>query len=258
VCIFAMHHGRTFVGKRVFQKAIYIGLGLAALMLPGVTRAQTLVTYGQTTVVKPGGGSNPSAFELTSNSAGAGYAGVADVITSGVLTPDQLTTLRADYNMTTGSFGGGAPRFSIGDTTNNANNEAYVYWGTPTGGGSFSNPNAGNVWANIGNYADATSSDMRVEVNGFGGINQPNTDVTWSQFLAEAGTVDIGFVSIDLDAGTFVNAPDGQQMLVNDFMVNNQVFNPGVPDPAVWSMLTLGVAGIGSALRLRPKRLAPT
>jgi hypothetical protein len=234
----------------VFQKAVVIGLGVVALALPAVSQAQTLSTYGDVQIVKPGDGSNPSAFQLTSSPSGAGYAGLADQFTSPVPL-DQITTLEADYQMTTGTFGGGAPRFSIIDTTSNAANEAYVYWGTPTAGGSFSDPNAGSGWANTGDLA--TSPDLRVQVNGFGGVNTGYGYISWSQFLIDAGKVDVGFVTIDLDGGF---SDPGQQMLVNDFTVNNSVFNPGVPEPTIWSMLILGVAALGTALRMRPKRLA--
>ena len=238
-----------FEGEQVFQKAVLIGLGVAALALPAA--AQTFSTYDDAKVVSPGDGSDPTAFQLTSSSApGMADGGLEDKITS-ALPLSQLTTLSADYDMTTGPFAGGAPRFTLFDS---GLNSAWVYWGTPTGGGSFSNPNS--AWANTGNYADLGSADVRVYSNGFGGVNSPNTGMTWSQFVGLAGSTDLSYVTLDLDGG-WANSPNGQQMLVDNFTVNSQVFDAGaVPEPTVWSMLILGVAGIGTALRLRPKRIA--
>jgi len=110
--------------------------------------------------------SNP-AWQLTSDSIGPNlYSGVYLTGTS-TLTPTLLNQLSADYVMETGTFGGGAPRFSL---TDGSNNEAWIYWGTPTGGESFSDPNNGNTtYANTGNYANLESPDVRVYSNDFGG-----------------------------------------------------------------------------------------
>src|SRR6202042_2243068 len=123
--------------------------------------ADSIGTYGDTTVVT-GPDSNP-AWQLTSDSSGPNtFSGVYLNVTS-LLTPATLTELSADYVMLNGTFDNGAPRFSIGDTTMNANNEAYIYWGTPTSGGDFTDPNNGNSnYANTGNYVDPASSDIRV------------------------------------------------------------------------------------------------
>jgi hypothetical protein len=163
---------------------------------------------------------------LTSDSSGPNtYSGVYDTI-SGALTPATLSELSADYVMLTGTFGGGAPRFSLIDSSGN---EAWAYWGTPTGGGSFTDPDSGNTsYDGTGNYADLLSSDVRVYSDDFGGDDSPNTGQTWAQFVAAVGTTQIDYVSLDLDGG-FTGS---QVMDVTGFEVNGTVYAPSaVPEP---------------------------
>jgi hypothetical protein len=213
--------------------------------------ADVFSTYGATTVLNAG---PPTVYQLLSDPNGTGYAGIYEQITA-TLTVSQLIDLEANYQMTQGTFGGGAPRFSLIDTTNNPNNEAYIYWGTPTGGGGFTDSNAGSPNLNgTGNYADLTSTDLRVAVNGFGGINALNTYVTWSQFVAEAGTVDIGYISLDLDGG-FTGT---QQMSVDNFTINGTVVSnqaSPVPEPGSVALLLTVAALIGSATYRRRRTI---
>ena len=225
----------------MLKGALVLG-ALSSMGVAQLAQADTFGTYGNTTVV---GGS----YQLTALG-NTGYAGIYDQV-SGPLTPTSLTTLSADYTMVWGTFGGGAPRFSIIDTTNNTYNEAYVYFGTPTGGGSFSDPNLGGT----GNYANLLSSDVRVYNNGFGGVNTPNTGETWAQFVASVPNIQIGYITIDLDAGW--SQPWGsQRMLVSDFDVNGTDFNPAsvaAPLPATaWGGAAL-LGGLG-LLTLRRRR----
>jgi hypothetical protein len=217
----------------------------AAMALPGLAMADTVSTYGAVAVTSPGSGGAPAAWQLTSDPSGVGYGGLEDQITSG-LTVSQLTTLSADYQMTVGPFTGGAPRFTLFDSSFGS---AYIYWGAPTGGGSFSDPNAGAGWANTGNLASLSSPDVRVYVNGFDGINSPNTGVTWQQFVSEAGSTSLDYITLDLDGGW--STP--QQMLVDNFTVNGDVYNPAaaVPEPGTWTLLICGIGLSGLALRRR-------
>jgi hypothetical protein len=228
------------------------GLILATILItvPAFAETGTFGTYGDVATVYPGPADSgqPAVFQITSDPDSApGYGGLYWEPSS-TTTLSQILTLSALYQMTVGTFGNGAPRFSIADTTNNTNNEAYVYWGTPTGGGSFSDPNSG-TWAGTGNYADAGSSDLRVYVNGFDGIETPNTGITWADFIAEAGSTDIGFISLDLDGGY---SEPGQQVDVNDFTVNGDVLEAATPEPGTYGLLGLGLAGLG-LLRRRSK-----
>ena len=222
--------------------------GLFALSAPA--SAQVTGTYGAVSTVNTGPASNPNVFELTSNTSGPGYAGLYIDFTS-PLALSSLNQLSADYQMVTGTFGGGSPRFTLLDDMNRA---AYVYFGTPEAGGTFSDPNAGS-FANTGNYADLLSTDLRVQSNGFGGFNSGFPYITFAALVANAGLTNIDYATIDLDAGTFTNLPGGQRMLADNFTVNSSVFaaaDPGaVPEPSTWAMLLIGFGGIGVALRRR-------
>jgi hypothetical protein len=227
---------------------------LAVCAFASLASADTIGTYGDTTVVT-GPDSNP-AWQLTSDSTGPNtYSGVYVTVTA-TLTPGTLTELMADYVMLTGTFGDGAPRFSLIDTTSNPFNEAYIYFGTPTSGGTFTDPNNGNTnYANTGNYADLTSSDVRVYSNGFGGYGNGNTGQTWAQFLADPGvaTTQIGYISLDLDGG-FVNS---QVMDTTDFDVNGTIYQPSasaVPEPAGLGLMACVLAALAGAGLFRRRR----
>jgi len=216
------------------------------LFVPCVcAHADTLTTYGDvTTVTGPGG---TPAWQITSNTSGIGYGGLEDQIT-GLLTPTTLTHLSADYEFTTGTIDGGAPRFTLFDSSLNS---AYVYFGTPTGGGNFSDPNAG-TYANTGNYVDLLSSDLRVASNGFGGDNTPNTYTTWAQFVALNPNVAISYITYDLDGG-FTGT---QSLETGNFQVNDNTYNPAgspVPEPASLLLLATGVLGASGEMWRRMK-----
>jgi hypothetical protein len=195
-------------------------------------QAATFGTYGDTF-------NNGSAFDLTSStSSGVGYSGLY-YQPIGTLALSGITQLSSDYNMLAGSFAGGAPRFTIFDSSYNA---VYAYWGTPTGGGSFSNPVADNTQTSTGNYADLASSDLRFYSNGFGGLNSANTGLTWAQLIAAVGSTDVSYVYLDLDAGF---AGD-QHLLVNDFTVNNDVFDAAATATPLPAALPLFGTGLGA------------
>jgi hypothetical protein len=194
---------------------------------------------------------DPYSFQLTSDTTTPGAPGYGGMFYTSANDPadttlslDTLSQLSADYKMTEGTFGGGAPRFTFFDFNGNS---GYVYWGTPQGGGTFTDPNAGN-WANTGNYADPTSTDLRVALNGFGGQSTANTYETYAQAEATVGTTEIQYITLDLDGG-FTGT---QQMLADNFTVNGESFNAqAVPEPASFSLL-----GIGALALLRRRRRA--
>jgi hypothetical protein len=214
-----------------------------AMNLASPAKADIFYTYGAATVIpNPGIPGEGNVLQITSDVAATGYGGIVYDASGNPFAVNQLTTLSALYQMTEGTFGGGAPRFSLFDTTNNTNNGAYIYWGTPIGGGSFSDPNAGS-FTSTGNLADLSSSDVRVYVNGFGGQNTPNTGETWSQFVNDQGNTQIAYVTLDLDGG-FTGT---QQMITDEFTVNDAVYEAGpdpqpTPEPA--SVVLLGLCGL--------------
>lgn len=105
-----------------------------ALSLSAATAnaAPVMGTYGDVVT-------QPNVFLATSDPSGTGYGGLYFQFTTPI-TLSSVTQLSADFQMTQGTISGGAPRFTFFD---NLFNSAYVYFGTPTGGGSFSDPNLG-------------------------------------------------------------------------------------------------------------------
>jgi hypothetical protein len=193
-------------------------------------------------------------FDLLSTSGGNQAAGGLEYQVTGTLSLSQLTTLSATYAMTDGTFSAGAPRFTLFDSSLNS---AWVYWGSPTGGGSFSNPNAEDDFASTGNYADLSSPDVRVYSDGFNGDLDPNTGVTWAAFVAANGSADLSYVTLDLDGGAFAPAPT-QEMLVSSFTVNNETdlataAPTGVPEPVTVLIFGAGLAGAAAMRRHKVK-----
>jgi hypothetical protein len=225
-----------------------ISLALLGFFIISAAFADTVGTYGDVTVVT--GPDGQPAWQLTSSALGAGYAGVYLGFDTPI-TASSLLQLSATYVMTTGTFYGGAPRFSLEDTTNNyPYDEAYIYWGTLIAG-SFVDPNIGQTtYADTGNYADTSSSDTRVASNGFGGYSNPNTYQTWSQFLASPNisSTQIAYIDIDLDASFALD----QTMLIKSFTVNGTVYTPAaVPEPATLSLLAVSLLVAGSVFSVR-------
>lgn len=190
--------------------------------------ADTLTTYGDVAVVAPGQNGELSAWQVTSDTSGTGYGGLELKIT-GTLTANMLNDLSANYQWEQGVFGGGgAPRFTLFDSSFNA---AYVYWGA--NGFTVSDPNSG-AWGSTGNLADSSNTNRDVASNGFGGFSQPNSYVDWSQFLAQAGNTQISYITLDLD-GAGSGGGSIQQMLLNDFTVNGTTYSapiPQTPEPS--------------------------
>ena len=222
----------------------------ATLMLASPASAGVFSSYSCNTSFTDCSGSaavSGGNFDLKSSTTGLVGASGLQFTPSGTLAVSGLTALSAVYDMTAGTFTGGAPRFTLFDGSNNA---AYIYWGTPTGGGSFSNPNPNGVFASTGNYADLSSPDVRVYSNGFGGDNNPNTGVTFSTFEGLVGSTDISNIFLDLDAGFAGN----QELLVSSFTVNNSVDTASpVPEPLTLSLFGAGFAGLVAMRRKKAK-----
>lgn len=203
------------------------------------SQAATFGTYGDTF-------NNGSSFDLTSYaSTGSGYSGMY-IIPVGSLTLSAITQLSADYNMLTGTFAGGAPRFGIADSLDN---QIWAYWGT--GSGSYTNPNPNNTWGNTGNLAG--SSNVSFFSNGFGGYTSTYPGDTWAQLLANVGSTIVAYIVLDLDAGWLAD----QHLLVNNFTVNGDVFSAtsATPLPAALPLFASGLGALG-LLGWRRKRKA--
>ena len=218
-----------------------ISAAFAALVIAVASPAAAAVTegqYGDVTAVSGG-------YQLTSDtSAGPGWGGIYFHFDPG-LTLSSLTSLSADYELTDGSFAGGSPRFTLFDSANGA---AYIYFGTPNGDGTYSDPGTGTT----GNYADLLSGDLRVSCNGFAGCTSPHyPSITFADFVAQAGATGISYLTLDLDGGW----ADRQQLLVSDFEVNGTHFGAAaaVPEPATWAMMLFGFGGIGFQMRRQRK-----
>jgi hypothetical protein len=127
-----------------------------------------------------------------------------------------LTELSADYDMQTGCFGGGSPRFQVRVDYDNdglisaGDRNVFIYWGTPP---NFTDCPSG--WGNTGNLI--ASSDLRYDLTSVGGaFYSTHTDA-----VNLIGTLTVLRVSVIVDGGF----TGGQVALVDAFKVNNDTFD---------------------------------
>jgi hypothetical protein len=127
-------------------------------------------------------------------------------------TLSQITTLSADYNMDATDCGGGSPRFVI----RLANGDFLTgYFGLPP---NFTNCPVG--WQNTGNFVDPSNTSKRWAVGNSG------TYDTYSNVAS--GDMEQTVTEIDLIVdGGWKDTPRGQDVLIDDFTVNNDVQHIG-------------------------------
>lgn len=106
--------------------------------------------FGDAMLVSPGNNS-PTAVQESSDATGT-YGGVDFGLPAGT-TFSQITKLATDYEFTTGSCGGGSPRFSVYVNNGTSQGNINFYVGPPP---SFTGCPP-NVWTNTGNLASATN-----------------------------------------------------------------------------------------------------
>lgn len=194
-------------------------------------------------------------FDLVSNSSKTGgvFASGLELDISGPFSVNDLTNLSANYNMVKGAFGGGSPRFTLEDTSGNALDSAYIYFGN-TGGGKFSNPYANGISGDTGNYADLASSDLRIESAGFGGYTSGTASyITFADFASHVGSINIGYIYLDLDGGF----TGDQELSVNSLTLNGTTYQSRsvpVPEPSTLPLFGAGLAGMVGLCFMRGRK----
>jgi hypothetical protein len=177
---------------------------LLALMLSqsSVALAASYTLFGDASLVHPGNASDTAA-QL--RSVGTSFGGVDFDVPSGT-TVGQLTNLATDYKFTSGSCGGGAPRFQINTTQGNI----FVYIGPP--------PNytlcPPNVWATTGNLLLLPVDSSQLP----GGTFYDS----WAHVLAAYGSLAVTGIQLVTDGGWSVGGT--QTVLVDNVQINDMLF----------------------------------
>ncbi|HVT11496.1 MAG TPA: PEP-CTERM sorting domain-containing protein [Fimbriimonadaceae bacterium] len=210
---------------------------VALIAACALSQADYFGQYGNVNLVNDG--PNGTAYQITSdNSLSTAWGGVYYVPNAGT-TLNDLTTVSSDFSWLQGTFGGGAPRFSLGLTNGSVSHEAWVYWGT---GPSYTdNPGAG--WQNTGNLL--ASPDNRFDTSSFSSFGGQYGDNAAHMFSI-LGSWTVQYVSLDLDGG-WSQTGGIQQMNVTNFQVNGATIP--VPEPA--SMAALAIGGLALLRRRR-------
>jgi hypothetical protein len=166
--------------------------------------------FGDAILVHPGHNSN-TAVQL--RSVGTTFGGI-DFDTPTGMTVRQLNNLSTDYMFTTGTCGGGAPRFQVNVDGKNV----FVYIGPPP---NYTGCPAG-VWANTGNLLTGL-----VDTSQFAGGTFYDT---WAHFVSLYGSHVITGIQLVTDGGWAV-AGGTQTVQVDNVRINTTTytFEEGVP-----------------------------
>ena len=130
-------------------------------------------------------------------------------------TLDQLTNLQARYNVQSGCFGGGSPRFQL-DMSNGRN--IFVYFGTPP---AFADCPLPGAWMSTGNYASDLAG-TRWDTSQLCPGTFYNT-YSGAITCADSMGATIDSLSVVTDggwSGTNAGTPDGQTFLFEEIQSN--------------------------------------
>lgn len=204
------------------MKTLILALALTSALTAAPAAAQQVSGQGQYGDVTTVAGGTQIASDPF---AGPGYGGIYFTLTN--FTVGDLTQLSATYTLDSGALAGGAPRFTLFDSSDRP---AYIYFTSPTS-------------------TNLTASTI-VECNGFGGCAYNYPGITFANFVTQVGaSTGLSAIFLDVDAGY----SSRQQITVSNFSVNGTVFG-AVPEPSTWAMMLLGFGAIGVAMRRSRRR----
>ena len=203
-------HITSFLARALTVGAITVALCLS-LAAPAVALSGYSL-FGDATRVHPGHNSD-TAIQL--RSVGTSFGGI-DFDTEAGMTLNELQNLSTDYMFTTGSCGGGSPRFQINIDGKNI----FVYIGTP--------PNytgcAAGVWLNTG---DLLESALFVDTSQLPGGTFYDT---WASALLKYGTHEVTGIQLVADSGWAVGGT--QVVQVDNVMINTTTYTFEEVDPS--------------------------
>jgi len=179
----------------------FVLASLALVQGTTAVAASGYTLFGDATLVHPGNNSN-TAVQL--RSVGTTYGGI-DFATPTSMTVGGLSNLSTDYMFTTGSCGGGAPRFQLNTTLGNI----FVYVGPAP---NYTNC-ASNIWVPSGNVLYPF-----VDTSQIGGTFYD----TWANAQAMWGSLAITGIQLVTDGGWAVGGT--QIVLVDNVMINDTTY----------------------------------
>lgn len=200
--------------NQITRKTLVLITTLAVVALASslaLAAAANYALFGDAQLVSPGFNS-PTAAQMRSDAATPPQYGGVDFTTPDGLTVADLDTLSTDYQFTTGTCGGGSPRFQINviDPNTNTAKNIFVYLGpAPSYTGCLA-----NVWSNTGNLAAPTNL---VDASQLGG----GFYMTYADVQTAYGSYTITGIQIVTDGDWFAGT---QTVQVDNVVINAQTF----------------------------------